>query len=115
MTIILPMCPVGINNAYGFTFKGGVYKNSKIKVWEENCLKELLLWRKQINKKNYVDFKLTFYFEKSIKGYNDIDGRLKFVLDMMQKGGFFEDDSFIEHIDLYKKFDKESQRIEIEL
>jgi crossover junction endodeoxyribonuclease RusA len=109
MKIIISMCPTGTNHAY-HTNGGRWYKDKKVKNWEEECLLELKGKTVLVNK---AWPEIWFYFGNKRK--NDIDGRLKAVLDLMQKAGLVKDDSEIMDATLHKRFDKENPRIEIEL
>ena len=46
---------------------------------------------------------------------DDIDGRIKPVLDLLQKANIVEDDSVFNDLIIRKRFDKEHPRIEIYL
>lgn len=105
------MIPTGINHTY-HTNHGKWYKDKKVKDWEEECLWIL----KKDRSKVIVDFfivSMWFYFNNKRK--NDIDGRIKACLDLLERAKFIENDSQVTDLIIRKRFDKENSRIEIEL
>lgn len=110
-SIILDLPPTGTNHAY-HTNNGRWYKDDKISVWEKAQLYKLKGVRKP--PQAFPD-ELTVsigFFDKD-KRRRDIDGRIKFVLDLLQKAGFYKDDCLITNLIVSKRYDRENSRLEI--
>lgn len=108
MFITLPIPPVSTNHGY-HTSGGRWYKDKKLTDWEEECLWILKNHTKFIKEEYSVV--INFYFGNKRK--NDIDGRIKPVLDLLQKAGFYPDDSLITELRVSKRYDKENPRLEV--
>lgn len=70
---------------------------------------------KHIDKQNII-VTLRFYYQnlKEIgKRKNDIDGRIKFCLDLLTKAGVYDDDSLVTDLVVQKRYDPENPRLEI--
>lgn len=63
--------------------------------------------------KGILKIDLTYYFGN--KRRNDIDGKIKSVLDLLEKAGAYENDSFITDLIVHKRYSKENPRLEIKL
>lgn len=108
MLITLPLPPVSTNHGY-HTSGGRWYKDKRLADWEEECLWLLKKEEKKIQERYSVG--IWFYFGNKRK--NDIDGRIKPVLDLLQKADFYPDDSLVVDLEVHKRYDKENPRIEI--
>lgn len=98
------MSPAGVNHSY-HTQAGRWYKDDRVSTWETECLWVL----KRAEKPPHIvtTITITFYFSNHRK--NDIDGRIKGVLDVLQKGGIVKDDSQITELHVYKTFTSKDQ------
>lgn len=105
----LPLPPTGTNNAY-HTNKGRWFKDSKVHKWEKECL--LLLQPQIIPTTGPVFLKIKFYDKD--KRRRDIDGRIKSTMDLFQKAGLYVDDCLVDHLEVWKEYDKENPRVEVE-
>ena len=103
------MSPAGINHTY-HTNQGKFYKDQRVKDWEEECL---WILKKAIKPLHITKVSIYFIFNNLRK--NDIDGRIKSVLDLLQKAGFYNDDSLVDELRVYKRYDSKKASIVIEL
>ena len=115
--IILPLPPVGINHAYlpRKTKKSGYYRKRELKDWEDECL--WLLKKKKvkpvkIQESGNLCVNLCFYYENN---RIDIDSRIKFVLDVLERSGLYANDRQITDLIVAKRIVKEEPRVEIEV
>lgn len=108
MIITLPIPPLSTNHGY-HTSGGRWYKDKKLTGWEEECLWVLKKEQKKVQEQYSVG--IWFYFGN--KRRNDIDGRIKPVLDLLQKAGFYLDDSLVTSLVVKKSYDKENPRVEL--
>ncbi len=104
------MIPVSINAMYPSSRTGRRYKSEAAKIWEQDCLFQLLTVKRPKNK--ITTLYIEFVFNNMRR--NDIDNKIKPTLDMLQKAGFLQDDSQIMELHVYKSFDKEKPEIRIE-
>lgn len=108
--INLTMSPAGTNHSYHTNGKRW-YKDERITSWEKENL--WLLKKVKYRPAKTEDFcvNIGFYFDNKRK--NDIDGRIKAVLDILGKAGFYPDDSLVIDLIVSKRYDKEKPRIEV--
>lgn len=106
---ILPLPPIGTNNAY-HSGKGHWYKDSKVKEWEEECLWKLKK-KVKLTDKEFITVNIGFYFGDHRR--RDIDSLIKFTLDLGTKAGFYKDDSLITDLIVSKRIDSKKPRLEI--
>lgn len=110
INLVLPMPPSNINHMYSRSKFGGVFKNTDIAKWELIC-------RSKINNKEKLKTKETYCVNIGLyhdnKRKNDIDSKIKIVLDMLQKAGVFENDSQVSDLIVAKRYDKEKPRCEV--
>lgn len=106
----LTMSPAGTNHSY-HTSGGRWYKDGKVVTWEKENLIELKKITYRPDKVADFCVNIGFYFDNKRK--NDIDGRIKAVLDILGKAGFYPDDSLITDLVVSKRYDKENPRIEV--
>lgn len=110
MIYTLPLPPSGTNNAY-HTSNGKWYKDRDIVLWERECLYML---RKKVDLlTGGITVNIGFYFPDNRR--RDIDGKIKFVLDLCQKAGFYVDDSEVVNLIVSKRIDKNNPRLEMEV
>ena len=109
----LPLPPSGVNNAY-HTGKGGRwYKDKDVKDWEEECLwllKPIKKWTKF--NKGVVIVNIQFYFPNN---RFDIDSKIKFVLDMLQKAGAYQNDREVTQLWVVKHIDKKNPHMKVQV
>lgn len=108
--ITLPL-PPSINA----TYKRGrysFYKSEEAKSWEENAGFEL---KKQWHHKNQLEGKLHVRVWWFFKRERDISSGLKILEDLLQNVGVYKNDSQIYEEVIFKDFDKENPRVEIEV
>lgn len=110
MKITLPIPPLSTNHGYHTSY-GRWYKDRKLVDWERECLLILDGYTNDIHQEYAVD--MWFFYGNKRK--NDIDGRIKPVLDILQKAGFYKDDSLVTDLTVRKRYDKENPRLEIEM
>lgn len=108
--IILELPPTGTNHAY-HTNNGRWYKDSKISVWEDAQLYKLKHTKPVQIRPEGLCVNIGFY--DADKRRRDIDGRIKFVLDLLQKAGFYKDDSLITDLFVSKRYSKEDPHLEV--
>jgi Holliday junction resolvase RusA-like endonuclease len=106
----LPLPPLSTNHSY-HTSNGRWYKDEQMTVWEDECLYKLKRVKKPFSPQSSYTVEIDFYFGNKRK--NDIDGRIKGVLDMLGKAGFYPDDSLITRMIVSKQFDRENPRLEV--
>lgn len=112
ISITLRMPPSNVNHMYSRTIHGGIFKNPEINVWTDECyyqLKKLL----PLKKKDRYCVNMGFYHDNKRK--NDIDSKIKIVLDMLEKTGVFENDSLVTDLIVAKRYDRNNPRLEIEI
>lgn len=109
---ILPLPPKSTNSGYK-TGRGNFYKDESIKEWESDCLWTLRGVFKKPIEKEMITVNIGFYFGN--KRRNDIDGKIKYVLDLLQRAGAYTDDSLVTDLIVAKRFDKENPRLEVEI
>lgn len=103
------MTPVpSVNSIY----RGRRFLTKEGKATKEIIGLEILSQRTTEVIKGDVALGIVFYFDNKRK--NDIDNRLKALLDCMT-GILYEDDSQIKELHVYKKYDKENPRTEIQI
>lgn len=110
LNLILPMPPSNINHMYNRGKSGGIYKNPAIAEWELVC-------RGKVKNKSRLDVKEHYSVNIGLyhgnKRKNDIDSKLKIILDFLMHEGVFADDSLVSDLIVAKRFDRENPRIEI--
>lgn len=106
----LTMSPAGTNHSY-HTSGGRWYKDGRVVAWEAENLLNLKKVKYRPAKTEDYCVNIGFYFDNKRK--NDIDGRIKAVLDILGKAGFYADDSLIIDLIVSKRYDKEKPRIEV--
>lgn len=111
MNFVLPLPPLGTNDGY-HTNKGRWFKDPKVKRWEEECL-WLLKGKVKAVKRDGVGVNIGFYYPDKLR--RDIDGRIKFVLDLFTKAGAYKDDSLVTDLIVAKRLDKNHPRLEVEI
>jgi len=112
MKFTLPIPPLSTNHGY-HTNQGRWYKDQKLVDWEAECLYLLKKYKSDIYDDEAFIVKITFFFGN--KRRNDIDGRIKPVLDILTKAKIYKDDSFVNDLIIKKRFNKENPRTEIEV
>lgn len=112
--LVFDMCPSSTNHTY-HTSGGKWYKSASMVEWERDCLWLLKgkVKKVKLSPVNTLCVNICFFFGNKRK--NDIDGRIKPVLDLLQKLGAYEDDSLITDLIVAKRFDKEKPRIEVDI
>ena len=60
-----------------------------------------------------IDLSIGIYFGR--RGRNDIDGRLKALLDVLTVAGVYEDDSQVYSMLVNKYYDKDNPRVEVDV
>lgn len=108
----LPLPPTGTNHAY-HTSRGRWYKDQRIVDWENECLMLLLGGVQKIDYTSILVVNIGFYFGDKRK--HDIDGRIKFVLDLFEKAGAYGNDSEVTDLIVSKRFDKADPRMQVEI
>jgi len=98
--ITLPLPPLSTNHGYHVA-GGRFYKDKRLKDWEEECLGIL----KPFVKKVQVNYAVSIVFYFGNKRKNDIDGKIKPILDLLQKAGFYPDDSLVTELHVVKEYD----------
>lgn len=111
LPIILPL-PPAINATYKTTRKGGFYKSTEAKDWEQESLWLLMKHPKALHKLTVPVYVGLSYF---LSRDRDIDSMIKITLDILQKSGHVKNDNLIEHLNVKKFTDKKNPRVEIEL
>ncbi len=110
LILTLPMPPSNINHMYNRGTNGRVWKNPEIAAWE-------LLARTKIHTKAKLKKKATYCvnlgFYHDNKRKNDIDSKIKIVLDMLEHAGVYQNDSQVSDLVVAKRYDKERSRLEI--
>lgn len=109
MKISLPLPPT-TNHIYGRS-GNRTYMKKKAKDWKTECswtIKQT--WRPKPTLKGDVKVKVTYYLKRD----RDLDGGNKLLFDTME-GIVYENDKQIVQINLYKEWDKENPRIEVEV
>lgn len=107
---VLPLPPT-TNHGYGLS-KGRMYKTAETRAWEQFAYYKLKLRNKQ-PLQGSVGVTLGFYFDSHRR--KDIDGGIKFALDILAKAGLITDDSQISDLVVAKRYSKEAPRLEVEL
>lgn len=110
LNVIAKIPPSNINHMYGRAKNGGVFKNPEITDWGFEA-RNLIRKQANLQKKDKYCVNLEFYYDNKRK--NDIDSKLKIVLDMLQDAGVYENDSLVTDLIVAKRFDKENSRLEI--
>ena len=105
------MPPSNVNHMYQRTRYGGVYKNPDIAKWELACRPAMKKQKKQ--EKDSYSVSMSFYHDNKRK--NDIDSKLKIVLDMLQREGVYPDDCLVTDLVVAKRYDKANPRLELEV
>ncbi len=113
--LILTIPPTTTNHTYFRSANKRMFKNPDITAWEEENLWKL---KKRIRKvkPSYLGLltvDLTFFYDN--RRANDIDGRNKAVLDLLEKAGAYENDSLITDLMVHKRYDKENPRLEVQI
>ena len=83
--------------------------------WETECL-YLLMGKVKKIERDVATVTLKFYFgdlKEMRRRRNDIDGRIKFCLDLLTKAGVYDDDSLVTDLIVQKRYDPENPRLEI--
>jgi Holliday junction resolvase RusA-like endonuclease len=110
LDVVLSIPPSNVNHMYGRAKNGGIFKLKEIADWGIEARNKI---RKvpSIEKKERYSVNMGFYYDNKRK--NDIDSKIKIVLDMLQDAGVFENDSLVVDLIVAKRFDKEHPRLEI--
>ena len=110
MQFTIPL-PIPLNQTYKHG-KSHVYKNRKVKDWEEEAGWEI---KRQIRKQKKVSGNLYVCLAMYLKWDRDIDSSIKTVLDLLQGLKIYDNDSQITFLNVRKEFDKKNPRMEIEV
>lgn len=95
---------------YSQSRSGFRFKTNEAKKWAKEAI-ETVKQQRYKTLEGKVDMSVTFFFGR--KGKNDIDSRVKALLDMLTEAKVYEDDSQIYSLLLNKDFDKERPRVEV--
>lgn len=110
MKITLPIPPMSTNHAY-HTQQGRWYKDEKMIEWEKESL-----WKLKGNTFHVTTWcAVSIQFSFGNKRKNDIDGRIKPILDLLEKAGVYKNDSMVTELHVYKDYDKENPRVVIQV
>ncbi len=107
----LPL-PPSTNHAY-HTNKGKWYKDESVTIWEDGCIYKLKKAKWHFYNLPTICVHIAFYFGDNRR--RDIDGKIKFVLDMLQKAGAYKDDNLVTDLIVSKRIDKKNPRLEIDV
>ena len=110
MKFSLPLPPSGVNHAYA-TSGGRWYKVKKLHDWEEDCLWQL----KGKITPQIGPVALRIIFVDGDRRKHDVDSRIKFVLDLLEKATLYPDDNMVNKLHVYKKYDKNDPHVEIKV
>lgn len=113
--LVLTMPPFSTNNSYRRSKNLKLFKRKEIHEWEEFNLWKI---KNQVKKTRSSELglltvDLTFFYDN--RRANDIDGRNKAVLDLLEKAGAYENDSFITDLFVHKRYDNENPRVEVQI
>ncbi len=109
MELTLPL-PPSINSMYSQSRAGFRFKTNDAKKWTKEAI-ETVREQKYKTIEGKVDMSVTFYFGRN--GKNDIDSRIKSLLDMLTEAEVWKDDSQVYSLLLNKDFDKDKPRVEV--
>ncbi len=107
MTVTLPL-PPSTNHGYGLS-NGRMYKTTVTKDWEQAAL--WILKKKRERFPSNATVWIEFYFGSHRR--RDIDGGIKYLLDILTKAGTYKDDDQVTGLHVFKYYDKEKPRCEL--
>ena len=108
MIFVLPL-PPSTNHGY-HTSKGRWYKDEKVITWENECL--WILKKEKIRPiKGKVSVLIHYVFPDNRK--RDIDGKIKFILDLLTKAGVYKDDNQVTKLIVSKQIETKVSKVQI--
>lgn len=102
--MILPLPPT-TNHTYGQRGRRR-FMYAEAKQW----LRDAVIVLKANKGENPISVTIIYYLKRE----RDVDGSQKIILDSLTRAGVVKDDKYITELHLYKKFDKQNPRLEIE-
>jgi Holliday junction resolvase RusA-like endonuclease len=111
---VLPLPPTGVNHMYHRSAHGGIFRDAKVKAWEEECIWKLKKEKRvEPDERGMLCVVIALYLGNKRK--TDIDGRIKPVLDMLERAGIYENDVLVSDLIVSKHIDIENPRLEVEV
>jgi len=115
MNIIIDVLPPSVNNYWGYSLKGYVYRKVEAKQWLTYA-SSIIRNKKKSMYTTAVEIGITVNYSKLNR---DLDNMLKAILDCLQYAGIIKNDNmkYVEAIHIFKgeRVDKGKENIEIEI
>lgn len=113
MKFILPM-PPSINNTYGISRRGQMFKKNFVVAWEEEAGYEIIKQKRgqtAVEPTGPVKISVVWFYKRE----RDIDASIKVLLDLFQKQQVYLNDKQVKDLHLKMFQDKENPRVEVDI